>query len=441
MSDVHSRFRSAFFSRRQKKLEKESLAINLRRKAHDKLSTLIKNIFYLYIFTNLFCLVTLYTTPDSYLIENSGLLRIPILSIQVPYTFFVASACGFIIAIFVYLSIRFEELDLLDNISAHHKLPYIFNSTQKSAVQLSNFLLYFLGPITIFAIMEKSYIFKELDRLSAIFLFFIMLAFMAYKNRSERHLLLGILVFLSLGSTVYLVFEPYPFQIIKRSIDLAGRDMKRIEMDSYRLQNAVFNHTQFFESQIRYSVFLEAQLWGANFNRASIYHSQFINSDIEYADFGKTIIRDVDFLGTKLKQANFSDSVLFNLSFGSYVPTPDPDGRLKPALPTNLSYAKFNNAKMVSVNFDGANLNHAEFSNSDLQESSFVGANLNFANFQTTMGLTCEQLKQAKSFRLVELPVYLRECELSATEESTVSQLEVPVKKSTKAKKSTKPKH
>jgi len=435
MSEFNSPSKSAFFSRRHKKLEKEHQIAQMRRSAHEKLSSLIKNIFYLYIFANLFCLVTLFTTSDSYLIENSGLLRIPILAIPVPYQFFVASSAMFLIAIFVYLSIRFEELDTLNNVEAQHKLPYIFNSQQKAAIQLSNFLLYFLGPICLFAITEKSYIFKELDRLSAIFVFFILLSFMSYKKRSERHFLLGTLVFLSLGGFIYLVTSPYPFHLTHSSVDMAGRDLKRVEMNAYRLKNAVFNHTQLFEAQIRHTDFFDSQLWGANFNRASIYHSRFVNCDIEYANFGKTILRDIDFLGAKLKQANFSDTVLFNLRFGSYLPPRDKDGRIQAETQTNLSYAKFNNAKLVALNFDGANLNHAEFSNSDIQEGSFIGANLNYVDFQTTTGLTCEQLQQGKSFRLIELPYYLRNCQLPPLKESTVSKLDI---KSNKRKKQNK---
>ena len=438
MSEFYTKYKTAFFSRRQKKLEKDKRFADMQRSTHEKLSTLIKNIFYLYIFTNLFCLVTLFTTSDAYLIENSGLLRIPILSIQVAYEFFVASAAMFLIAIFVYLSIRFEELDTLENVDTQHKLPYIFNSRQKAAVQLSNFLLYFLGPVTLFGITEKSYIFKELDRLSAVLVFFIMLSFMSYKKRSHRHFLLGSLVFLSLGGFIYLVTKPFPFHLMNTAVDLAGRDLKRVEMNGYRLQHAVFNHTQLFEAQIRHTDFYDAQLWGANFNRASIYHSRFVNCDIEYADFGKTILRDVEFLGAKLKQVNFSDTVLFNLTFGPYTPPKEADGLPKAAIQTNLSYAKFNNAKLVAINFDGANLNHAEFNNTDVQESSFVGANLNYTNFQLTTGLTCEQLQLAKSFRLIELPFYLRQCQLPPREESTVSKLETESKKTKKVKKARK---
>jgi len=436
MSEFNSPSKSAFFSRRHKKQEKEKQVANMRRSAHEKLSSLIKNIFYLYIFANLFCLVTLFTTSNSYLIENSGLLRIPIFSIPVPYVFFVASSSMFLIAIFVYLSIRFEELDTLKNVEAQDKLPYIFNSQQKAAIQLSNFLLYFLGPISLFAITEKSFIFKELDRLSAIFVFFILLSFMSYKKRSNRHFLLGTLVFLSLSLFVYLVTSPYPFHIAQTPVDLAGRDLKRVEMNAYRLEKAVFNHTQLFESQIRHTDFYDSQLWGANFSRASIYHTRFINCDIEYANFGKTILRDIEFLGAKLKQANFSDTVLFNLIFGPYTPPRDQDGRIQPEIQTNLSYAKFNNAKLVALNFDGANLNHAEFNNTDIQESSFVDANLNFVNFQTTTGLTCEQLQQGKSFRLIELPYYLRSCQLPPPENPTVSKLEMKKAKKKKHKNS-----
>lgn len=424
-----SKNRSAYFSRRQKKQDLAAKTVDSVRIAHEKLSYLIKNIFYIYIFANLFSLVTLYTTSDAQLIESSGLLRIPIFGIKVPFVFFVASASMFLIALFVYLSIRFEELDKLDGIEPRHKTPYIFNSQQKAAVQLSNFLLYFLGPITLFVLWEKAYLFKELDRLSAVFGFFVMLSFLAYKKRSQRHVLMGILVFLSLGCFIYFASNPLPLRFLENTLDVAGKDLKRIDMSAYRLNKAVLNHSQLFEAQIRNTDFQEAQLWGANFTRASIYHSNFIYCDIEYADFSKTIIRDVSFSGSKLKHTNFNDTVLFNLSFDAYRPPSGSDNFAKPPIPTNLSYTKFNNAKLVAIKFDNANLNHAEFQNSDLQETSFVNANLNYVNFESTTGLTCEQLQQAKSYRLIDLPYYLRKCELPPRTESKVSKTNSKQKK------------
>jgi len=76
-----------------------------------------------------------------------------------------------------------------------------------------------------------------------------------------------------------------------------------------------------------------------------------------------------------------------------------------------------------------------------LQDSSFVNSNLNFVNFQTTTGLTCDQIQQAKSARLVELPYYLRQCELPPLDSTKVSKLDKDDdsgQKNTRSKKSTK---
>lgn len=407
MSEPKQNDGPSFFQRKHRNDQSRQQRMESSKTEHARLSQLIKNIFYLYIFANLFCLITLYTVSDEEIIKANARILVPILNIELPFVFFIASGSMVVFSLFIYLSIRFEELD---KISAMTKLPYIFNSRQRATRQLTSFILYFLGPITIAMFAERAYLFRELDRMPAAVVFFIILSLLTYKKRSHHNFLVGSAIVLLLGLFAYITAQPKPVQLLQHRLDMGGQNLTRVQIGGYRLIRPIFNHTQLFESNIRDTQFKTAEFWGVNFSRSSIYNSEFTGVNAEYADFTKTIIRDVTFKGSNLKQVDFSDAVLFNVGFAATDPSVDSKGIRLPLEISNLSHAKFAATRLVSVKFDTANLANAEFINSDIQNSSFKDSLLTNVDFQTTTGLTCEQLSQAKSHEGIKLPYHLVDC-------------------------------
>ena len=392
-------------SQRNDKIEQRN-KLNL---AHKQLSNIIKNVYYFYIFINLYSLLTLYTSSDEQLIKSSAHIIIPILNSQVPFTFFLVSGITLIMTIFVYLVIRFEELG---KIKATEKMPYIFNSEQRSTRQIATFITYILGPITVLMFVEKAYLFTSMDRLSAILAFFVFISFMSYRQRSKYQATLAIAGLTSMMIFFYLLIVPTTIRLFDTRADLVGANLNGVQIEKIRLSSAMFNHTRFSEATILDTTLENIEMWGSNFEKASIYNTKIINSMADYAKFNYSILRDVEFEDVNLKQSQFSEAVLFNVSFATSTKTRSSKLARDEVYQTDLSNSEFNQTIMVSVKFDNAILSNVNFYDTDLESVSFKNAVLNRTNFSTAKNLSCEKLQQARSTEKLIKPVYLHKCKL-----------------------------
>jgi len=377
--------------------------------AHYQLSNLIKNVYYFYIFINLYSLLTLYTSSDEQLIKSSAHITIPILNSQVPFTFFLVSGITLIMTIFVYLVIRFEELE---KIKALDKTPYIFNSDLRSTRQIATFITYILGPITVLMFVEKAYLFTSMDRLSAVLAFFVFISFMSYRQRSKYQVSLAIAGLISVSLFFYLLIVPTTIRLFDTRTDLVGANLRGVQIEKFRLSNAMFNHTRFSEATILDSTLKNIEMWGSNFEKASIYNTKIINSMADYAKFNYSIIRDVEFVDVNLKQSQFNEAVLFNVSFTTTKRSRSKQISKEEVYQTDLSNSEFNQTIMVSVSFDNAILSNANFYHTDLESVTFKNAVLTRTNFSTAKNLSCEKLQQARSTEKLIKPAYLRKCAL-----------------------------
>ncbi|MFV2057098.1 MAG: pentapeptide repeat-containing protein, partial [Thiohalomonadales bacterium] len=328
---------------------------------------------------------------------------------QVSFAFFLVSGITIIISTFVYLVIRFEELD---KIKAPEKIPYIFNSTQRATQQVSVFIIYLLGPITVLMFADKANMLVTMDRLSAVLAFFIFISILSYKKRSKHQLALAISSALFAAIFVYLMSFPLAVRLFETRPDLVGANLKGVQLENYRLRNALFNHTRFTEATIIDTSMENIAMWGSKFDKASIYNTEIKNSVADYANFNHSIIRDVTFKNVTLKQAQFNDAILFNVSFIQMDTATREKNASKDSTTMDLSNTEFNNTILVAVNFDNTILSNANFYDTDLESVSFNNAVLARTNFSTARNLSCEKLQQARITEGIIKPAYLRKCKL-----------------------------
>jgi uncharacterized protein YjbI with pentapeptide repeats len=156
------------------------------------------------------------------------------------------------------------------------------------------------------------------------------------------------------------------------------------------LRGAELQEANFRGAQLQKARFDNVQLQGANFSDAQLQGATFMGAQLQGANFPRAQLQEVNFAVAQLQGANFIDA--------------------------QLQGATFFGAKLQKANFRGAQLQEAGFQGAQLQEAIFYEADLKRACFRDraldgfdALGLTWEQLKEARNVDDAVLPSYLTE--------------------------------
>lgn len=157
-------------------------------------------------------------------------------------------------------------------------------------------------------------------------------------------------------------------------------------------------------------------------NRSKIYAINLVNcylsktnltevclkgSNINSANISSAVLPGADLRDTRLNQTNFENSNLNNAIF---------EGAFASGANFKDSYlikAYFRNSFLIKANFENAYLMEADLRNCHLTGAEFKDANLYKVDFRGAIGLTIEQLSQAKSLYLAKFDTEIQEKVLS----------------------------
>src|SRR5215468_2267927 len=137
----------------------------------------------------------------------------------------------------------------------------------------------------------------------------------------------------------------------------------------------------------------DANLKGSNLARANLKRSRLVGAELAGSHLGKanlngTSLAGADLGGTNLAEADLAGADLTNVDLAGAALTG-----------ANLTGAKLNNANLESAKLNNANLNDA-----NVTEAYLGSARLEGANLISVKGITCDQLRAAKTDRATKLP-------------------------------------
>lgn len=111
-------------------------------------------------------------------------------------------------------------------------------------------------------------------------------------------------------------------------------------------------------------------LSGGNWRKVDAAYSNFRNADLSRADFSHANLAKSDFFSANLSHGQFVDA--------------------------NLSRSEFADADLTRVDMSGTNLLGSVFRGADLSEATLTDATLSFADLRGAIGITPEQIAQAR---------------------------------------------
>src|SRR5215469_15091755 len=134
-------------------------------------------------------------------------------------------------------------------------------------------------------------------------------------------------------------------------------------------------------------------LAGADLSGADLSGANLKGSNLARANLNGTSLAGADLGGTNLAEADLAGADLTNVDLaGAALTGADLTG-------ANLTGAKLNNA-----NLESAKLNNANLSDANVTEAYLGSARLEGANLISVKGITCDQLRAAKTDRATKLP-------------------------------------
>lgn len=308
----------------------------------------------------LFCWLTL-GAPDVKLIDASAVITVPFANVDISYSAFLVVGPLLVIAIWSYLQIY---VGIWSHIRREKKfgssLPFLFNLKGFFPKYFSEFLLYWIGPITV-----GLFAWKALPRPEAAYLIVLCAALFGVmfwlgicRRQTPRDLLKGLAGWFGLLCALsMIVWFPYIFGhagFINRTLVLPGAILESKDLRNLQLY--------------------KADLWEAVLKNANLSSSMLANANLTYADLTGAVLmnaqmRFTDMTGADLTNADLSGAMLIK---------------------ANLTYADLTHA-----NLKNADLRYADFINADLRNANLNNANLTNANLTGVQNLTRDQLMKA----------------------------------------------
>ena len=318
---------------------------------HANVSSILRRSMYALLGFSAYCLLALGTTDKSLLVAADS-ITLPIIGAAVTYSGFLFVAPLVIIAItahvHIFLSLlrkvearvnglarvhRPSEEEVLTN---YNKEPAVFNLNTTTARIITNFLFYWLSPITVAAFYIKSLPRPEPEPVilllvtSVLVIWMIVtgvrrirsmsphmkLAFASMSiiaivvfvsiDMSARYLSINGLSVLPVNRTLHLYkaqlsgVDLRSYQLAKadlRDADMSGADLRGVNLERANLSGANLSGALLNESTMDEAIFEKTDLRGADLSNASIRNTRLIKVDMR-----KAKLQDADFSGTDMRR-------------------------------------------------------------------------------------------------------------------------------------------
>jgi hypothetical protein len=332
------------------------------KKQHDEISKAINKLLLVLIGFCFFCALAL-GAPDRSLLANDAKIKLPFADTEISFVAFlivaplVLTALSFYVHIFAgyWINLTRQGANPSNSEPLEPALPFVFNLKYRTATWLSNFLFYWLVPLTLAVFAWKALPRPEAPKLIALTSFFISVFLFLYVRRlpdNTRRIFTYILWLMFVGAIFVdvLAFSALDSGkiLIHRRLNLRKADLSKQDLRFVNLQAADLS---------------EANLEGARLDGANLLSADLLSADLHRADLS----------GAYLHGANLSGA--------------------------NLTGARLARANLSGANLFGANLSGAYLSGADLTGANLSGANLSGADL-----VTPEQVDISRSSSLPFLP-------------------------------------
>ncbi len=308
----------------------------------------------------LFCWLTL-GAPDVKLIDASAVITVPFANVDISYSAFLVVGPLLVIAIWSYLQIY---VGIWSHIRREKKfgssLPFLFNLKGFFPKYFSEFLLYWIGPITV-----GLFAWKALPRPEAAYLIVLCAALFGVmfwlgicRRQTPRDLLKGLGGWFGLLCAFsMIVWFPYIFGhagFINRTLVLPSTILK--------------------DKDLRNINFYKADLWNAVLTDSNLSSSMLANANLTETDLTGAVLIDAQMMFTDMTGADLTNADLSGATL----------------IKATLKYAD-----LTQANLKNANLKYADLTDADLRNANLDNANLTDANLAGVQNLTRDQLMKS----------------------------------------------
>lgn len=365
-------------------------------KLHEINSETIRRTMLALLIFDLFCLMTVLSTPDVALIGGSSVVKLPYAEVQVSFLGFFIAAPLILVILTIYLHIflaysrQLEAIFSSQNITNAEsktsmlKIPTLFNLNLIIARLLSVFIFYWLTPITLLIMTLKAIPLRGIGLGLGIVSTMVMscLLFLQIRRCPSQiriwlnPLLSLILILILVISTITLLGH----EKIRRPLYLFREDLRNSYLPGLDLRGANLVGANLQDSQLRGTNFNFADLREANLSNARLQEA-----NLSFANLSNANLNNSDLSKSYLKGANLSKSSLHNtkLSNTDLTDADISEANLEGAIleKTNLSNANLKKTILYSTNLNYSNLEGADLSESNLSFAKIQDAAVNRANF------------------------------------------------------------
>lgn len=196
------------------------------------------------------------------------------------------------------------------------------------------------------------------------------------------------------------------------SLDLQGTNLSRLKLPpDANLQNIDFSNVNLQgavleRANLQAAMLLEANLQGAILENANLQGAMLIEANLQRA-----VLRQANLQGAELVGANLQGAILENADL-QHVDLSGADLRAANLLRADLRKATLELTNLKDAIFLEANLQAARLNKADLEGAQFKAV----PGYGDAVGLTREQLQEARSQNMMELPDYLLQNPSAITE-------------------------
>lgn len=391
----------------------------------DKCSETVNRAMVSLLAVSLFCLLTTFGASDRSLVAPEATIKVPFADAPISFVGFLIVAPLLLVVLTIYLHVFYGYWRELDTERRAQGLtqtyPTLFSIDRRIGRLLTALIFYWLTPLVVATITWKAAarfewglpvaVVTVLLTASLVFLQFVRRE-PARISRRMRALSLGVigllmLVAVAVGLVTYLDFlldiglrhADYwerPLNLLRADLQAAwlvqGR-FRRADLRYANLQGAKVGLADLRGADLRGANLRGADLRGAQFDRAALK-----GADLRAAEFSGVNLSGVDLREADLRAANLSGA---NLSRA--------DLREADLREADLSGVKLGGAKLRGAKLSGADLRGAALSGADLVEGDPSQAVLTRVDLEQTdlskvVGLTCDQVRAAKTDKDTKLP-------------------------------------
>jgi pentapeptide repeat protein len=379
--------------------------------AVEKCSETVNRTMFSLLAVALFCLLTVFGSPDSRLIALEPSIKVPFTETLVSFVGFLVVAPLLLVVLTTYLHLFYGHFIRLHRERRVQELTEtyltLFSMDGWIPRLLSAAILYWLVPLILIVITWKAAVRVEWSLPVAVVTGWLIGALLCLRivRRGPgkwrlRAVSLGFLAFLATTAPMVAALKidrEFERDEWERALNLHHAQLKGAWLPRARLSGA----------SLWYADLQEANLNGTVFGNNAFLHS----ANLRGADLSATFSIKGILTKANLRDANLSGAHLH----GVILTLADLSGaKLRPAIDiepfeVGAGTPRFLNAELIGADLRWANLSGADLAEADLREALLAGAIMNGANLRgadlrDTKGLTCDQIASAQTDKSTKLP-------------------------------------